>query len=106
HPQDWTTPTQHHATAYAPGSAPPENYGDLPGRVSRGQRPVSSLYYPPLEVTKPYEPYSHYQNNFGWQLLDNPTHTGGRCNQQASLFCEILGVLGIEAEVYYLQRVG
>lgn len=106
HPRDWTTPTQHDATAYAPGSPPPLNYDDLPGRVVRGQRPVSSLYYPPLEVRKPYEAYSNFQHNFGWQLLDNPTHTGGRCNQQASLFCEILGVLGIEAQVYYLQRVG
>lgn len=106
HPRDWTAPDQYYASPHAPGDPPPENYADLPGRVSGGRRPVSSLYYPPLEVTQPYEPYSHYQNNFGWRLLDNPRHTGGRCNQQASLYCEILGVLGVRAQVYYLQRVG
>ncbi|MCO5171053.1 MAG: hypothetical protein M9894_32415 [Planctomycetes bacterium] len=106
HPRDWTAPDQHYASPHAPGDPPPENYDDLPGRVTAGRRPVSSLYYPPLEVTRPYEPYEHYQHNFGWRLLDNPRHTGGRCNQQASLYCEILGVLGIRASVYYLQRVG
>lgn len=106
HPSDWTNPEQEFASAYASGSQPPRNYGDL-GRVSGGRRGISSLYYPPLEPKEDYEQYyPHYQNNFGWRLLDNVTHTGGRCNQQASLICEILGVLGIEASVYYLQRVG
>lgn len=31
---------------------------------------------------------------------------GGRCNQQASLVCDILGLLGIKATVHYLQRRG
>ena len=106
HPTEWTSPTQHYASAYAAGDPVPENYADLPGSVRGGKRPVSSFYYPPLEVKKPYEPYSHYERNFGWKVLDNKTHAGGRCNQQASLFCEILGTLGIKASVYYLQRVG
>jgi hypothetical protein len=107
HPDDWTVEKQEYASAYAPGSAKPLNYADLPGRVSGGRRGIASLYYPPLEPTEDYQQYyPHYQNNFGWRLLDNPTHTGGRCNQQAALICEILGVLGIKASVYYLQRVG
>lgn len=106
HPSQWTAPDQHYASVYAAGDPLPENYADLPGSVSRGARSVSSFYYPPLEVSKPYEPYSHYQNNFGWKVLDNKKHTGGRCNQQASLYCEIMGTLGVKAQVYYLQRVG
>lgn len=106
HPKDWSKPTQHYASVYAPADPVPLNYADLPGRTHAGQREVESLYYPPLEVNKPYEPYSFFEKNFGWNLLDNKTHTGGRCNQQASLFCEILGTLGIKASVYYLQRVG
>ncbi len=97
------------ATCYPAGGSPPVNYQDLPSawRASSGDRGVSSLYYPPLEVKKPYEEYyPHYQYNFGWHLLDNPTHTGGRCNQQASLVCDILGLFGIKASVHYLQRRG
>jgi hypothetical protein len=106
HPSEWTSPQQHHASPHAPGDPVPANYADLPGWVNGGERSVSSLYYPPLEVKKPYEPYEHYEDNFGWMLLDNKRYVGGRCNQQASLFCEILGTLGIKASVYYLQRVG
>jgi hypothetical protein len=107
HPDDWPGPEHEYASVYAPGSRLPRNYEDLPGRVSGGKRSVSPLYYPPLEPKEDYEEYyPHYQNNFGWKLLDNTNHTGGRCNQQAALICEILGVLGIKAEVYYLQRVG
>jgi hypothetical protein len=106
HPKEWKAPDQHYVSVYAAADALPLNYEDLPGSVSGGNRSVSSFYYPPLEVTKTYEPYSHYENNFGWKVLDNKTHTGGRCNQQASLFCEILGTLGIKASVYYLHRVG
>lgn len=107
HPDDWREPDQHYASVYPPGSAKPANYADLEGGTWHGKRSVSSLYYPPLKPTKPYEEYHpHYETNFGWKLLDNPTHTGGRCNQQAALYCEILGVLGIKASVYYLHRVG
>ena len=85
------------------------NYRDLPSDWSvrsSGERGVSSLYYPPLEPKKPYEEYENYRNNFGWNLVDNPTHTGGRCNQQASLVCDIVGTLGIKAQVHYLERTG
>ena len=44
--------------------------------------------------------------NYGWWLLDNPDYTGGRCNQQASLVCGILGTLGITGQVHYLERTG
>ncbi len=97
------------ATCYPAGGAEPVNYADLPNayNASRGDRGVSSLYYPPLEPKKDYEEYyPHYEHNFGWHLLDNATHTGGRCNQQASLVCDILGLLGIKATVHYLQRRG
>lgn len=95
--------------AYPQGSQPPLNYRDLPGDWSvrsSGERGVSSLYYPPLEPKKPYEHYENFRGNFGWNLLDNPTHTGGRCNQQASLVCDVAGVLGIKASVHYLERTG
>lgn len=91
---------------YARNAAAPVNYKDLDGWVNNGVRSVSSLYYPPLEVSKPYEEYAHYRNNFGWNLLDNPTHVGGRCNQQASLVCAIAGTVGIKGEVLYLERTG
>jgi len=91
---------------YAPGAAKPKNYDDLEGYVSNGTRSISSLYYPPLEPTKDYEQYSNFASNFGWQVLDNPNHTGGRCNQQASLVCSIGGTLGIKGSVHYLQRTG
>jgi len=91
---------------YAPGAPAPVNYGDLDGYVSNGLRSISSLYYPPLEVTKPYEDYSNFRSNFGWHVIDNPTHVGGRCNQQASLVCAIVGTVGIKGEVHYLERTG
>ncbi len=91
---------------YAPGAAKPLNYGDLGGWVSNGVRSISSLYYPPLEPDQDYENYTHYRNNFGWNLLDNPTHVGGRCNQQASLVCQIVGTVGIKGDVLYLERTG
>lgn len=93
---------------YAEGSEPPTNYDDLPGKwgIREDTRRISSLYYPPLEPTDDYQEYKHYRRNFGWWLLDNPTHTGGRCNQQAALVCDIVGLLGIKASVHYLQRVG
>lgn len=93
---------------YAEGSTPPTNYDDLPGKwgIREDSRRISSLYYPPLEPKEDYQEYKHYRRNFGWWLLDNPTHTGGRCNQQASLVCDIVGTLGIKASVHYLQRVG
>ncbi len=110
HPSDWGSNPEF-ASVYSPGDGKPTNYDDLPpqwgSKFVNGRRKVSALYYPPLEPKKDYEKYyPHYENNFGWRLLDNKTHTGGRCNQQASLICEIFGVLGIKAEVYYLQRVG
>ncbi len=110
HPQDWGGNPEY-VSVYKPGDAVPINYKDLPpkwgSKFSNGRRKVSSLYYPPLEVKHDYEKYyPHYQGNFGWKLLDNPTHTGGRCNQQAGLICEILGILGIKASIYYLHRVG
>lgn len=91
---------------YAPGATKPTNYGDLSGWVSNGVRSISSLYYPPLEPNEDYEQYTHYRNNFGWNLLDNPTHVGGRCNQQASLVCQIVGTVGIKGDVLYLERTG
>jgi len=95
---------------YPEGAEPPINYDDLSGRwgnsLGRGERRVSSLYYPPLEPDEDYEKYTHYRNNYGWWVLDNPTHTGGRCNQQASLVCAILGTVGIKARVLYLERTG
>lgn len=93
---------------YKDSDKPPVNYRDLPSayRIYNGTRPTSSLYYPPLRPKKDYEEYEHFRRNFGWQLLENKTHTGGRCNQQAALVCDILGTLGIRASVHYLQRVG
>lgn len=93
---------------YAAGAEKPVNYDDLGGSISSttGERSVGSLYYPPLEPDEDYEKYTHYRNNFGWYLLENPTHTGGRCNQQAALVASILGTLGIEARIHYLERTG
>ena len=105
HPTDHVAGQTPVVSDYLPGVVPPINYGDL-GRVRNGQRPVSSLYYPPLTVSEPYEDYSNYRNNFGWWVLDNPTHTGGRCNQQASLVAGIAGTLGIQGEILYLHRYG
>ena len=96
------------ATCYPNGGDPPVNYKDLPNswKASSGDRGVSSLYYPPLKPTKDYQEYHHFRDNFGWYLLDNETHTGGRCNQQAALVCAILGLFGIKASVHYLERRG
>jgi hypothetical protein len=91
---------------YAQGTASPVNYGDLGGSVRNGKRSVSSIYYPPLEPNEDYEQYRHYSNNFGWWVLDNPQYTGGRCNQQASLICDVFGTAGISARVYYIERYG
>jgi hypothetical protein len=91
---------------YAANAAKPVNYDDLEGYISNGTRSISSLYYPPLEPTKDYEEYEHYRSNFGWHLLDNATHTGGRCNQQASLVCAIVGTVGLKGQVHYLERTG
>ncbi len=91
---------------YPQGAGKQKNYKDLPGswRFRDGNRAVSSLYYPPLEPDEDYEKYTNYRNNFGWWVLDNPDYTGGRCNQQAALVCGILGTVGIEAELLYLER--
>ncbi len=95
---------------YPQGAEPPKNYDDIgrgwSGRVRDGVRGVSSLYYPPLEPKEEYEKYHNYRNNYGWWVLDNPSYTGGRCNQQASLVCGIAGTLGMEGEVLYLHRQG
>jgi hypothetical protein len=93
--------------AYAPNAAKPKNYKDLPGSIgSAGRRSGSSgIYYPPLEVTKDYQEYRHYARNFGWWVLDNPEYTGGRCNQQASLIADMFGTVGVQARVYYIERV-
>ncbi len=91
---------------YPEGTAPPLNYSKIPGYVSGGRRPVSSLYYPSQGATAEVEQYEHYRNNFGWWVLDNPIYAGGRCNQQASLICDLVGTIGMEAEVYYIERVG
>ncbi len=91
---------------YPEGAAAPTNYGDLSGWVNNGTRSISSLYYPPLEPRENYEEYTHYRSNFGWWLLDNPTHVGGRCNQQAALVCAINGTVGIKGQVLYLERTG
>ncbi len=109
HPDDFKDDTRPFVSAYRPGIVAPFNYEVLPGAWQakrRGERGISSLYYPPLDVEEDWQDYSHYARNFGWWVLDNPTHTGGRCNQQASLVADILGTLGIEAEVLLLHRVG
>ena len=117
HHQDYVSGRTPVVADYPEGAAAPLNYdyldksadmggGDWQARVRNGQRPVSSLYYPPLNVKEPFEDYSNYRNNFGWWVLDNPTHTGGRCNQQASLVAGIAGTLGIEGEILYLHRYG
>jgi hypothetical protein len=90
---------------YPKGAKPPLNYSKIPGSVTKGKRSVSSLYYPSQDATAEVEQYHHYQNNFGWWLLDNPVYAGGRCNQQASLICDLVGTIGMEAEVYYIERV-
>lgn len=97
---EWAPPVPH----YPQGTPPPLNYGDLEGRVYQGRRSQSYVYYPSADDPKPYADYRYYANNFGWWVLDNPTHAGGRCNQQASLICDILGTVGIRAEVYYIER--
>ncbi|MBI3272919.1 MAG: hypothetical protein HYZ53_28280 [Planctomycetes bacterium] len=105
HPKDYKKPVE--VPEYAPGVPAPLNYGDLSGSwsvSSSGERGVSSLYYPPLEPHKDYEHYENYRMNFGWHVLENPTHVGGRCNQQASLIADIFGTVGIKAGVFYLER--
>ncbi len=99
--QEWVPPVPH----YPEGTPPPANYADLEGRVYQGKRSISYVYYPSADDPKPYANYDFYRNNFGWWVLDNPTHTGGRCNQQAALICDILGTVGIRAQVYYIERV-
>lgn len=109
HPEDFKEGNIPFVSAYPAGAAKPFNYADLPSSWSvgrSGERGISSLYYPPLEPDEDYEKYAHYQANYGWWLLDNPTHTGGRCNQQASLVADILGTLGIDADVHYIERTG
>jgi hypothetical protein len=111
HPVDFKKNNMPFTCAYDWNSKkPPLNYGDLDGASetkSSGERGVGQLYYPPLEVKNPAkEDYSHYAQNFGWWVLDNPNNTGGRCNQQASLMCDLFGTMGISARVHYLQRVG
>lgn len=108
HPKDHVAGSPPVVSDYAKDAPAPLNYDKIGWpRVRNGERPVGSLYYPPLDVNDPpTEDYSHYRNNFGWWVLDNPTHTGGRCNQQASLVCGIAGTLGIKGEVLYLHRYG
>jgi len=66
-----------------------------------------SLFYPPTSAADPFggKPTfrAHFTNNSGWALLDNPTHPGGRCNQQAALLVAILRVLGIASSVYIVK---
>jgi hypothetical protein len=111
HPIDFKPAKMPFTSAYDWNSkTPPLNYKDLDGAAdtaSLGERPVGQLYYPPLEVKDAAkEDYSHYSSNFGWWVLDNPSNTGGRCNQQASLMCDLFGTFGIKGKVHYLQRVG
>jgi len=95
--------------AWDAATDPPSNYDDLPGQVVAGVREGSRIFYPPLSpglgLTWRHQ-YFHYRNNFGWWLLDNPDYTGGRCNQQASMICDLFGTIGIEATVYYVERTG
>lgn len=117
HPKDYPASMDPAVPDYGQNAAPPKNYDDLDdyadqgggdwrAAVYNGVRPVSSLYYPPLRPAKEYENYENYRNNFGWWVLDNPDHVGGRCNQQASLVCGIVGTVGIEGEILYLHRYG
>ena len=98
-------PGQGHASAYG-DLPPPLNYERLPGHegIRAGERPLSPLWIPIPPWVSDEDYRAHYAGNFGWQVLDNPTHPGGRCSQQASLLCEILGTLGIEARVVLLER--
>jgi hypothetical protein len=104
-------PSDHGSTApaiphYVTGAAKPKNYDSLPaetgGRVVNGVRWPSSIFYP--DEKKSYD--AHYRQNYGWYVLENPTHVGGRCNQQASLIADIFGTVGVQAKVYYIQRLG
>jgi hypothetical protein len=94
-----------------PKDAPvPLNYHKLPsgswsvGQVSSGRRGVASLFYPSERKTGDLYNYDNYKHNFGWYVLENPKYPGGRCNQQASLICDIVGTVGLKAEVYYIER--
>ncbi|MBL4849132.1 MAG: hypothetical protein JKY65_26705 [Planctomycetes bacterium] len=89
---------------YPKGAPLPLNYSSLRGYIESGVRPVSSIYYPSQGATG-VGAKINYQNNWGWYVLDNPKYVGGRCNQQASLIVDLVGTLGIEAEVYYIERV-
>lgn len=93
--------------AYAANARKPRNYRDLPGSIQSGGRrsPSSGIYYPPLEPREDYQEYRHYSRNFGWWVLDNPDYAGGRCNQQASLIADMFGTVGVQARVYYIERV-
>lgn len=90
---------------YPKNQAPPLNYSSIGGTITNGVRAVSSLYYPSADSKAETAKYEHYRNNFGWWVLDNPKYAGGRCNQQASLIVDLVGTIGMEAEVYYIERV-
>ncbi len=101
---------------YPPGTATPTNYEAVMHfhgyrGVSQGRRAVSGIMYPMADAEGPTQydslvDYKYYSRNYGWKVFDNPDYPGGRCNQQASLICDVIGTMGIEAEVLYLQRVG
>lgn len=87
---------------YPQGTPPPQNYSRLPGSVRFGKRSQAKIFYPRMGQID----FAHFAGNWGWWVLDNPEYAGGRCNQQASLICDIMGTLGIEAQVYYIERRG
>jgi hypothetical protein len=97
----------HPGPAYE-GLPAPANYARLPGHaeIEGGVRPKSPLHLPlPPHVSEAaYQ--RHYAESYGWQVLDHPTHPGGRCNQQASALVDVLGTLGIAARVVHIERIG
>lgn len=105
HMRHYVHPGEGHASAYR-DLPPPANYEQLPGHaeIRAGERPLAPIFTPVPPGVSEEDYRAHYAANFGWQVLDHPTHPGGRCSQQASLVCAILGTLGVEARVVLLER--
>lgn len=107
HPKDVTRPIEPPAVAdYPPGAPVPVNYHALSGEVQGDTRVAAQVYYPPIKPTEDFERFQHYSRNYGWRVLDDPAYPGGRCNQQASLLADVLGTLGVQAGVHYMERRG
>jgi hypothetical protein len=44
--------------------------------------------------------------NWGWGVVDNPTHPGGQPKQWASLWASVLATLGVKSKILYLRPRG